>query len=205
MAYNVVINGFHGTKKDFAETICEEKEYVYSVRKNHWLGQGVYFFRNDPDQAMSWALNSTKDGEVAVVLGTDLYVNSISMLDLDTRTGIYELKGYVRHLRSEIEKNGFEINDVYSDNNHSLRCFVLDLLPQSIKLIQKSFLLNQPNGLNDSLIKSMGIEMYSVQVCVRNNEVIDKKSIRIINEREKVKRKTTIKKRTKKPNRVNIK
>ncbi len=198
MDYNITINGFHGTNDKSAVLICESKTYRFNRNENHWLGQGVYFFREDPDQAMSWAMTRVKENEKAVVLKTKIEVNSSSILDLDTRTGIFSFNSILKQIEEVLEENnkGIKIDSGNPEAAHKLRCFIMDALPSNIKVIQKKFdLKKQPNVvLKNSLMETLNIEMHSVQVCVRDQNTIDKKSIGVFKEEiRKPKRSFTLK------------
>jgi len=59
---------------------------------------------------------------------------------------------------------------------------LLDLIPTDlIKVIQESFSnIKQPNIVNTTFYKLMGLKMQSTQVCVRDDSIIDKNSIEIV-------------------------
>ncbi|SET83676.1 hypothetical protein SAMN05216389_1368 [Oceanobacillus limi] len=202
MGYDVVINGFHGTNDTAASNIFETKKYEFSKREDHWLGQGVYFFRDDPEQAMSWALQQVKNGEKAVVLSTNINVGSHSFLNLNTRAGILMFKGLIKEISQEISDYSIKVSTDTDDieySNHKFRCFIMDLLPDYIKVIQKNFKLNhQPKMVSENpIMEKSDIEMYSVQVCVRDCGTINKESIKIFSRRHKSQVNFKIRKRTK--------
>lgn len=49
-----VMKAYHGTSLKNAESIMENG-FRPSVGEKHWLGDGVYFFREDDAQAQVWA------------------------------------------------------------------------------------------------------------------------------------------------------
>lgn len=54
--YNLEIIAYHGTYESAANNILRENKFKVEYRKNHWLGQGVYFFREDFERARLWGL-----------------------------------------------------------------------------------------------------------------------------------------------------
>ncbi|GIM45481.1 hypothetical protein DNHGIG_10300 [Collibacillus ludicampi] len=49
------ISAFHGTDEESAINICSSGFQIPKViRDDHWLGPGVYFFRDDYIQARIW-------------------------------------------------------------------------------------------------------------------------------------------------------
>lgn len=188
MDYTIQINGFHGTNKVASELICEKRRYEANEREDHWLGQGIYFFREDPEQAKSWALTQVDTGEVAVVLSTVIKVDSNSFLNLNTRTDIFTFRDITKTIEKQVKINGIAVKE--DGSNHKIRCFVMDLLPKYIKVIQNSFINKQPNIITtNSFMQSVGIEMHGIQVCVRDQNVIEKDSIKVFQEEKKNARK----------------
>ncbi|WP_405103025.1 hypothetical protein [Oceanobacillus sp. FSL H7-0719] len=191
MDYTISINGFHGTSKNAASNILKGKKYTYNEREDHWLGQGIYFFKDDPDQAMSWGLTQVDNGERAAVLQTVINVQSSSSLDLNTRSGIHKFKELQKIILKEAKEKGIEVNTQKDETDHNFekkfRCFILDLLPPHIKVIQNYFKLDKQPGfvLKSEIMERLNIEMYSVQICVRDPRVIDEDTIEVYKEKRK--------------------
>lgn len=190
MEYNVVINGFHGTNEQSAKDILDSKHFTPKVNEKHWLGQGVYFFKDDPDQAMSWAMEITRSNnrrnnknQDATVLITEINVKNNFFLDLNSRTGLYRLKNILINLNEALKELGIGLGKENLSNNdfsHRYRCAVLDLIPKDkIKVIQKNFpLQKQPSFTNNIHFNNMNLQMHSIQVCVRDEGVISKEKIK---------------------------
>lgn len=54
----------------------------------------------------------------------------------------------------------------------------MDLIPiEIIKVVQNNFSLNPPAFLNHKILTTIGLEMHSIQVCVRDESLIDFDSI----------------------------
>ncbi|PRO64558.1 hypothetical protein [Alkalicoccus urumqiensis] len=190
MGFAVDINGFHGTKEDYARSICESKTFTYKNRDNHWLGQGIYFFRDDPEQAMKWALKGLKHGDKGVVIRTKISSDFSSFLDLNTQTGIERFQQHVEEVDSVVSKIESlqvkaTIDGKQNNANHRMRCAVMDLLPPQIKIVQQYFEIeNPPKKISENeFLRKMNIKPYSVQICVRDKEVIDQESI-VIHEKK---------------------
>lgn len=207
MDYNLLsINGFHGTHEKAAVAICESNTYTYNHRDDHWLGQGVYFFKDDPDQAMSWAYSQVENGEKACVIKSMIKVEDEAILDLDTRTGIFKLDSLIKRHRSLFEEFDLSLGvpKENGDSEKRLRCMIYDLLPSDIKVIQKYFdIKNQPKVIKNPLMGTLGINMFSVQVCVRDQSVIDIDSIQVY--KETTKNSFVFKPRKNRRNKVNFK
>jgi hypothetical protein len=62
-----VFIGFHGTSKASADMILLDKRFLPSNREDEWLGRGIYFFEDDPDQAIDWCVRARKYKERAIL------------------------------------------------------------------------------------------------------------------------------------------
>lgn len=205
MEHSIVINGFHGTNEKSADQICDKKFFESKYREDHWLGQGIYFFDEDYEQAMSWGLLQAYPGQKAVVLMAEINVGSAAFLNLNSRQGIFKFRKLKRDIQSVLEENEISVSSIDGSkvDINRLRCFIFDALPKNIKVIKKSFRIdkeNQPKVLKGSLMESIGIEMFSEQVCVRDQDVISKQSIKIHSKKTK-----TIQRRNQRRRSVNFK
>lgn len=182
MGYYVNIVGFHGTNSTAANTIIREKRFIAKENKNHWLGQGIYFFREDDEQAMSWAINKakeTKDSE-AVVLKVEIDVENKYFLHLNNRGHLFKLKKIIKTIHRELISIQRELaTDPNKEfDKDAYRCAVLDLIPTHvIKVIQGNFPFKQPSSLTLPEFELMDIKMQSIQVCVRDHDLIQKDKI----------------------------
>lgn len=117
MGYDIIIKGFHGTTEDAAREILKTKKFETKYSEFHWLGQGVYFFREDVDQANTWALQITKKENrlqnkkmKACVLKTDVKVNSEQYLNLNSRSGLFKLNRMMSSIEKSLIKLGYSLN-----------------------------------------------------------------------------------------------
>lgn len=89
----IQFDAYHGTNEDCANEIVKTSNFIISKkRKDHWLGYGNYFFRDDPEQALLWAKSRYKDVEaIHKVLEVSVKLNRKHYLNLDSRSGIETL------------------------------------------------------------------------------------------------------------------
>ena len=53
-----LILGYHGCEKDTADAVIQGKSGLRSsAAKYHWLGKGIYFWEDDPQRALEWAVS----------------------------------------------------------------------------------------------------------------------------------------------------
>jgi hypothetical protein len=67
---DITVYGFHGCSVEIQKKIIENKEsFVPSKNKYDWLGDGIYFWENDPNRALDWA---SKKYELGAVVGAKI-------------------------------------------------------------------------------------------------------------------------------------
>ncbi|MEC1718769.1 hypothetical protein, partial [Schinkia azotoformans] len=172
--------GFHGTAESCAISISGTQEFTYGTpRKDHWLGKGAYFFKDDELQAEYWATNKVNNhenfkGQKPYVIEVYINVKDKNFLNLDTRGGLEQLDDYLDVLKKE----GMLISQSEKNTPDNIRCYLLSLLPDSIWVIQRTFYV-QSRYDNKRMFKEMELHLHGTQVCVRNNEAICPGSIKV--------------------------
>lgn len=172
--------GFHGTSKSCANCIKKNKEFIFgTLKKDHWLGKGAYFFKDDELQAKYWAYYKVKKhkkfvGEQPYVVEVTINIKEQNFLNLDSRGGLEQLDQFLKRLNEE------NLCIFQSENNtpEIIRCFILSLLPEEIWVIQRTFHVYSKYD-KEELFKKMELYLQGTQICVRNNNAIHKDSIKI--------------------------
>lgn len=171
---------YHGTLREFAENI-REKGFTPKIRKNHWLGQGVYFY--DEFELAHWfiAINSKTDpqkklgsGEIGIIK-VNLGCSTEKILDLDTVQGINFFYQSIKDLWTELGTLTF------LPDEHVIRCALLDIICEvyGFHVVLKTFEKPNPTYGNvdtarfDQEIFPVNIKYKERQVCVRNTECIN--------------------------------
>ncbi|WP_404427265.1 hypothetical protein LG296_01475 [Ureibacillus chungkukjangi] len=172
--------GFHGTAESCANNILETKEFeLGEPREDHWLGQGAYFFKDDEEQAVQWAISKVTNssdykGETPYVIEVILEAIEENVLNLDSRKGLNYLDSHIKKLRSEGIVIEYNENDEKS--SAKVRCFLLSLVSDEIWMIQRSFPVKSIFDKKE-LFSQMQLNLIGAQVCVRNKNVINGNSI----------------------------
>ncbi len=135
---------YHGTFGNAAKSIEKDQSFLESeLNKDHWLGRGVYFFREDEEQALLWAnykIKNTKklEKQDSSVVEVILKVEDNKYLNLDTRRGLATLEKHITEMDKEVR---VIFNSMDHANVEGLRAYLLSLLPDDIWVIQRSFLV----------------------------------------------------------------
>lgn len=180
--YYLQIKLFHGTNEVAARKIITTKGFnIGTKRKDHWLGQGVYFYREDYKQALFWAHYKIKGnpklrGQAANVIEVDLMTNTSEFLNLDTRDGLDILD---KHLVEFSQFTQVEKMEIETDDPIMLRCLLCDMLPDTIKVIQRTFPV-ESKYFDKTKFKQIEMSLNGVQVCIRDPKVINQKALRIV-------------------------
>lgn len=167
----------HGTIKKFSDRIIEEEKFVFEKRKNHWLGNGVYFFVDDFDQAALWAefcrrKVSRKNAKTEVnleelsryVLEIDYDVEKSKYLNLDSKTDRIKLDNFIKDLK----KKKVRIDAL---DNHEALCVIMDLYVAyfMIHATKYTFTSSKP----DNNLSLVGLDNHGEQFCIYDSCTID--------------------------------
>lgn len=179
--------GFHGTVESCAVEIDKSQYFeLGEPRPDHWLGQGVYFYREDEEQAFVWAKKKVEknrrfSGQLPRVIEVFLEAKESNFLNLDTRTGLIRLLVFF----DQLKKQGLTIegNEDIERLPAKIRSFLLSLLPETIWMIQRTFKVEKSIFDGSKLFMAMEINLVGTQICVRNHNVIKKGTIRLLDKR----------------------
>lgn len=175
------ILGFHGCEKEVADKIfSSSKEHLKKSKNSYdWLGEGIYFWLNDPVRAFEWAKSRKNIIEPAVVGAViDLGV----CLNLNERSGIKLLQAAYDDILQIFKAKNISIKD-YSNKKpdeggfnivRPLDCLVINHAHTLVKNEGKNFdtvvsyFQEGKSAFEGSDIK----EKSHVQICVVNEEMI---------------------------------
>ncbi len=183
-----ILTAFHTTQSGIEQSILNEG-FNLSIGKKHWLGKGIYFYR-DIYFAIQWGFigvvkNSIPDIETfnknCTIISVELNCEEYNVLDMNTPDGyniFISLKKIIEKFYSQ-EK----CNYIYSKGDAYL-IYVLELLEQKTK---KKFLANYDiicaeydyNIIykKDRILKSDFAGCKERQICVKNPKVISNISL----------------------------
>lgn len=178
---------FHGTSEKFANIILKEKNFKMGhVRDDHWLGQGIYFFREDYSQAQTWAKYKIKNttsliGHNAAVINTNIFVLNNNFLNLDTKSGLDYFKNFLESYDEYAKEMKIEINvrDDDPKKETKLMCLYCNVLPDEIKLIQRTFRVESNFFDKSNELREVGLHLHGVQICIRDKNIINYQDTKI--------------------------
>ncbi|AKI57061.1 hypothetical protein ACFKI6_07885 [Streptococcus agalactiae] len=115
---------YHGTGLSNYEEILKTQQFIYQKKKNHWLGNGIYFFVEDFTRAKRWAEGNRPNKETEpVVIETNFYFESSELLDLDKSDDLSRLDAFARHFITELQRKRIQIRNM---DEHEFHCKLLD-------------------------------------------------------------------------------
>lgn len=113
------IKVYHGTVQKFAKKILQDKAFRFSIKKNEWLGTGIYFYP-DEHNAVWWSREQAKHySDVPAIISANLQFDDNQFLDLDD---FYQLKNFSEWCQQYFAT----LNDVIDFNmndKHLLWCY----------------------------------------------------------------------------------
>ncbi|EAC7842407.1 hypothetical protein ARX50_02220 [Listeria monocytogenes] len=163
---------------DTIDLILRSKEFRSQKRDNHWLGNGVYFFIDDPLSAHIWpTLHKVNHGKKTCIIFCEVGVPRDRLLDLDTEADLKLFEDYLEGIKEHYRV------EIIGATDARIRCFVMDTLPvkgqkNAIDAIKYTFVKNPRVNKDYSLSVEMNIQAHGPQLCVRNQECINKDSLK---------------------------
>lgn len=84
-AGGTTILGYHGCDRRVGERLLSGEPFNPSARRHDWLGQGIYFWENDPLRALEWAEESKVRRKIKDPFVVGAVIAMGKCLDLTTR------------------------------------------------------------------------------------------------------------------------
>jgi len=187
---NLII-GFHGCDKEVRDSLLNHPNNIQKSEKPYdWLGHGIYFWENNYDRALQWAVEKQKRGEIkeASVIGAILTLDFCFDL-LDSRF-TEMIAGYYNLMAANYEAIGKEMpknRDAKADVHHDkilreLDCSVIEFMHSTIeKQIKEDISMrgfsaykkfDSSRGVfteGGPAFDGAGIQLKShIQICIRN-------------------------------------
>ena len=190
--------GYHGTREKFRYSIRDNglDPAKVNYRRDHWLGQGVYFF-GDYEKALWWAqdISSKHRNEGALVYQAELSAPDQEVLNLDDNKQLDQFLTEIIGCINEMEPDEKGRVPVFDDSK--LRAVFFDYYKQekNISIIIATFpkeaikygTTRTPNDLDTQkkIMRIIHLQFKEKQICVSKKDCI--KSTRLIyDEKEEV-------------------
>ena len=172
------IKGYHGTLKQYKEAIVSGG-FKPSKGQKHWLGEGIYFFRDDKRQAEVWAsLEQRKHRHKSIYrekpelfqkcvicwLGT---IDDEHFLNLDSRSGAEEFLEHVQDVTKALRKTG----KIFEYDEWQLNHLYYKTLNSKYKVIQRTFPVPSGHDANEE-IPFNSLMFLKVRVGGKKEEII---------------------------------
>lgn len=165
---------FHGTVSRAYKKIVQDRHFSVRPRKNHWLGNGVYFFLNDRDKAKWWSKNTLRllqrDGEnpneKPFIIQCQISLYSDKLLDLDTETDQRKLQNFIE----DLDNDNIEIISDECLDNHEAMCVLIDYYSEIENFDAIKYTFKSDYHI---LSGKLGIENHGQQLSVYNQKIIN--------------------------------
>lgn len=102
-----VVIGYHGCSRALAEKLVTGQDSLKARDHNyHWLGSGIYFWENDKDRALEWAVEKASRGELEDPCVIGAVVELGKCLDLSVRENVPLVRAAYDSLTAHYAKSG---------------------------------------------------------------------------------------------------
>lgn len=178
--YYSTYNLFHGTTMSSLEKILSERNFTFENRNDHWIGNGVYFFVDDPSKAKWWAKQACKKAsrsesvihKQAVIFLEGYSILRSKVIDLDTEYDRIKIRNFIKYL----EGLGTVIKTIGSDEDQKMnqkRCQVIDIFVAYYDIYASKKTFYKEELVKDKEIYEHGISNNEIQFCIFNQNTID--------------------------------
>lgn len=182
-----MVLGFHGCDKSVAMDILNSSSKHLKSSKNDydWLGEGIYFWLNDPQRAYEWACQTKKRKPKSIkepyVIGAVIDLGLC--LNFCERESVLLLQKSYEDLKQSFDVLGYDISDTYQNKVPDKGGFNL-IRPLDCAVIKHLHSLTEEKGISFDTVygyfqegrdayDGAGIKEKShIQVCVRNTDCI---------------------------------
>lgn len=168
--------GYHGTFADCVNDIFNNG-FKATIRSDHWLGQGIYFYKDDEGQARVWAHNKRKrhykySGKSIAIIKALILVNTKELLNLTLREGFDKLTLFASDfLENPDNRLQFKVED--KDKNRSL---LIDYMckEKGYKVVLCAFPHSPPKfkRIEEDINAGFGLYLCEQQICTKDMETI---------------------------------
>lgn len=157
-----MLHGYHGTSLQCANVIVAEKRFHPSTKSSEWMGDGIYFFENDKQEALNWGKYKIRSCNPVAIECT---IRSHKLLDM-----------FVKENQLNIAKLIEAIANKYKDENREPE--ILDALVINMVCAETGYdVVRGPFKLKSQIFERLKdftrFTRQHVQLCVRTNNCID--------------------------------
>ncbi len=174
------VTGFHSCDKEVGLKVLNgQDELIASQNSWDWLGEGIYFWEQDPVRALSYAIESSQRKQfnripIKIPFVVGAIINLGNCLNLVESESLQILTVAYRGLKKVMEEAGQKM-PLNKENNRALDCKVIQYIHQSNKqegikpydTIRCAF----PEGDEAYPGASITARLH-IQICVLNKECI---------------------------------
>jgi hypothetical protein len=182
MSKTSIIKGYHGTEEQYVNDILKNG-FTSNVRKDHWLGQGIYFY-TELYLAQWWIETKIKNRNSyskASVIEVDIVADESKILNLDSILG---MNLFFKELTKFFTTTTISLK--FTNKPIKNLCFAVDSVKRrlEISVVIKSFLKDNPSygeqniGSFEKDFKfnlPLNFAYLETQICVSDNIYIKNK------------------------------
>lgn len=182
-----IVLGFHGCDKAIAEEILNSQNKHLKASKNtyDWLGNGIYFWLNDPKRAFEWACQTQtrKPAQIKEPFVIGAVIDLGMCLNFCERQSVALLQKSYNDLKAAFDAIGYNINEKFINKAPDDGGFNL-IRPLDCAVINHIHELTKEENISYDTVygyfqeggdafDGAGIKEKShVQICVRNTDCI---------------------------------
>lgn len=145
-----LVLGFHGCDQSVVSKILNSPtEHLHPSKNDYdWLGNGIYFWLNDPQRALEWAEDAARRGKIEKPAVIGAVIDLGNCLNLCERESIQLLQRSYKELADAFAEIGLDINSEVSNRRpdvggfmimRELDCMIIEHVHELVSRVKVSF------------------------------------------------------------------
>ena len=180
-----IVLGFHGCDQSVADKVlCSGSEHLLPSKNDYdWLGDGIYFWLNDPLRAFEWAEDAKHRGRIQTPAVIGAVIDLGRCLNLCEQKSVQLLKTSYEELNTMFKNLGMDINQEYRNQRPDPGGVMLLRKLDCLVIKHAHDIMSRYNSTYDTVYgyfqegtdayPGSGIKEKShIQICVRNTDCI---------------------------------
>lgn len=163
---------YHGTNTESGKQIIDSQIMLPSTGSRHWLGDGIYFFR-DSKHAYRWILIEAEKKDLSnrllkhfMIVEAEVNLEEDRLLDLDELENWEELNNVKKMMKKTREKYNSFSDDKFADG------FLINFMFEKLNYRDDYDAVKFTYGINSDTNEFFRCKMPQYQICIKNGDVI---------------------------------
>lgn len=169
-------NLYHGTTRDSIIEILENEVFHIIPRKDHWLGDGIYFFVDDIGKAIWWSEMTARrfkksSGDTGVIFVEAYKIKKEKLLNLDSETDRKKVANFIKNSPKSFTMN--LTSDGEEQRKMEARAKLINIIVDYYDMVAVKGTFHKDHPKKLSFLDDLGLSNNEVQFCIIDTDTIN--------------------------------